>query len=103
MNLFGLCVKYFAPKKNDIISFLGPHETKSKGQLNGQDLGLGQYGNESPLNQCSMKVKDFHLFSSYFSFFGVMKVVGGMQAKVIHFFNVIIMIFGDCFVFKCIW
>jgi hypothetical protein len=55
VNLFGLCVKYFAPKKNDIISFLGPHETKSKGQLNGQDLRLGQCGDESPLHQCSMK------------------------------------------------
>jgi len=53
------------------ISFLGPHKTKSKGQLNGQDLRLGQYGDESPLNQCSMKVKDFHLFSSYFSFLGL--------------------------------
>ncbi len=103
MNLFGLCVKYFAPQKNDIISFLGPHETKSKGQLNGQDLRLGQYGDESPLNQCSMKVKDFHPFSSYFSFFGGYEGSGWMQAKVIHFFNVIIMIFGDCFVFKCVW
>jgi hypothetical protein len=63
------------------ISFLGPHKTKSKGQLNGQDLRLGQYGDESPLNQCSMKVKDFHLFSSYFSFFGVMKVLGACKLK----------------------
>ncbi len=31
------------------MSFLGPHKTKSKWQLNWQDLRLGQYGDESPL------------------------------------------------------
>jgi hypothetical protein len=77
-----VCQVFCTPKNIDIISFLDPHKTKSKGQdLNGQDLRLGQYGDESPLNQCSMKVKDFHLFSSYFSLFGVTKVVGGCKLK----------------------